>query len=397
MGNFDAEVDGGTSLMTTKKRITFFMDALHGGGAEKVVVNLLQGLAQRDEFDLDLVLATMEGPYLDLVPPQVRIVDLKKGRVLTSVLLLKNYLQQYRPWALIGNMGHVNVVATLAKELSGIQTRLLLVEHNNLSANKTRLKRAKLVPYFMRLLYPRADVVAGVSAGVAQDLEQQLKLKKTVEVLYNPVVNEDLIIKSQANLDHPWFGADTPPVFLAVGRLNPQKDFPNLLNAFARVRKQQPARLIILGEGQERQKLATIIDDLGIGEDVSLPGFVKNPYAFMTKANCLVLSSRDEGLPTVLIEAMACGCPVVATDCPSGPDEILDYGTYGSLVPVADFEALAEAMLQTLSNPLAKATLVERANCYSTDKVVDRYLSLLDDCQKQQDIAAPIGSGDSRV
>lgn len=363
--------------MTTKKRITFFMDALHGGGAEKAVVNLLKGLAKRDEFDLDLVLATLEGPYLELVPQQVRIVDLNKGRVLTSVLPLKRYLQHNRPWALIGNMGHVNVVATMAKELSGIKTCLLLVEQNNLSANKTRLKRAKLVPYFMRLLYPRADLVAGVSAGVAEDLQHQLKLKKTVEVLHNPVVNEDLIARSQANLDHPWFADNTPPVFLAVGRLNPQKDFSNLLNAFAKVRKQKQARLVILGEGEERQKLTKLVEDLGISEDVLMPGFVENPYAFMTKANCFVLSSRNEGLPTVLIEAMACGCPVVATDCPSGPDEILDRGKYGSLVSVKNSEALSRAMLETLANPLSKNALIERASIYSTEKVVDRYLSLL--------------------
>jgi glycosyltransferase involved in cell wall biosynthesis len=364
--------------MTPKKKITFFMDALHGGGAEKVVVNLLKGLAQRDEFDLDLVLATLEGPYLDQVPPEVQIIDLNKGRVITAILPLMNYLKKNRPWALIGNMGHVNIVASMARELAQIQTRLLLVEHNNLSANKSNLLRAKLVPSFMKLLYPRANAVAAVSGGVARDLEQQLGLEKeTVKVLYNPVVNEDLISQSQADLEHPWFAENSPPVFLAVGRLNPQKDFPNLLRAFAQVRQQKSARLIILGEGQERRKLEKIIDSLGIGEDVLMPGFVKNPYAYMKRASCLVLSSRDEGLPTVLIEAMACGCPVLSTNCPSGPDEILDNGIYGLLVPIENSEALAAAMLETLENTLPKASLTERAKQYSTDQVVNTYLSLL--------------------
>ncbi len=365
--------------MNNKKRITFFMDALHGGGAEKAVVNLLKGLAQRDEFDLDLVLATKEGPYLDLVPKEVRIIDLKKSRAITATFPLMSYLKQNRPWALIGNMGHVNVVATLAKELAQIKTKLVLVEQNTISANKNKPKRAELVHLFMKWLYPRADVVAGVSAGVARDLEQQLGLgKETVKVLNNPVVNEDLITRSQAEVDHPWFAVDTPPVFLAVGRLNSQKDFPNLLNAFALVRKQQNARLIILGEGEERQSLEAIIDNLGIGEDVLMPGFVKNPYAYMGQANCFVLSSRQEGLPTVLIEAMACGCPVVATDCPSGPDEILDGGVYGPLVPIEDSHALAQGMLKIINNSPSTELLMQRANEYSTDKVVSTYLSLLE-------------------
>ena len=230
----------------------------------------------------------------------------------------------------------------------------------------------------MKWFYPRADAVAGVSAGVARDLEQQLGLEvETVKVLNNPVVNEDLITRSQATLEHPWFAPDAPQVFLAVGRLNSQKDFPNLLDAFALVRQQRDARLIILGEGSQRQQLETMIDSLGIKESVLLPGFIKNPYAYMKQSSCFVLSSRQEGLPTVLIEAMACGCPVVATNCPSGPDEILDGGTYGSLVPIENSQALAQAMLDTLEHPPKQEVLMQRANEYSTEKVVDTYLSLL--------------------
>lgn len=354
------------------------MDALHGGGAEKAVVNLLKGLSERDEFNLDLVVSALEGPYLDQVPKQVRIIDLNKGRVITSILPLANYLKKNRPWALIGNMGHVNIVASLATELSRIQTRLVLVEHNTLSVSKNNLLRAKLVPYFMKFLYPRANAIVGVSAGVARDLEQQLGLgKETVIVLNNPVVNKDLMFDSQADFEHPWFAENSPPVFLAVGRLKQQKDFPNLLHAFALVRKQKLARLIILGEGEEHQTLKKIIDSLGIGKDVLLPGFVKNPYVYMKRANCFVLSSKHEGLPTVLIESMACGCPIVATNCPSGSDEILDNGTYGLLVPIENSKALAKGMLKTLQNHPRKEILMQRANEYSTKKVVANYLSLL--------------------
>ena len=364
--------------MIARKRIAFFMDALHGGGAEKVVVNLLEGLVKQDKFDLDLILATKEGPYLDRVPEQVRIIDLQKDRAVTATLPLMRYLRQNQPWVLIGNMGHVNVVASIAKELARTKTRLLLVEHNTLSVSKTNLKRAKLVRLLMKWLYPRANAIAGVSIGVAQDLEQQLELNRKVKVLNNPVVNEALIAQSQADLKHPWFSADLPPVFLAVGRLDRQKDFSNLLHAFALVKKQKDARLIILGEGSEREKLEAIVEDLNLKEDVLLPGFVKNPYAYMKRASCFVLSSKYEGLPTVLIEAMACGCPVVATNCPSGPDEILEHGTYGALVPVGDSKALAKAMIETLENSPKTELLMQRSHEYSTEKVVATYLSLLD-------------------
>ncbi len=361
----------------TKKRITFFLDALHGGGAEKVVVNMLQGLSKKD-FILDLVLAKLEGPYLDMVPKEVNIVDLGTGRAIKSIFPLASYLRKNQPWALIANMGHVNVVAAMAKELSKISTRLVLVEHNNISAYPNTLLRAKLIKPLAKWLYPRADVVAGVSVGVARDIEYQYGLAEgSAKVINNPVIDEELFVKATATLEHSWFQDSQIPVFLAVGRLTEQKDFSNLLQAFALLRAKRAARLIILGEGEDRAKLEAKIERLGIVEDVLMPGFVANPYAYMSHASALVLSSRSEGLPTVLIEAMGCGCPVVATNCPSGPDEILDGGRYGILVPVANSPALSEAMLQVLDSRISQDVLIERARYFSTDKVVAKFLELL--------------------
>jgi glycosyltransferase involved in cell wall biosynthesis len=166
-------------------------------------------------------------------------------------------------------------------------------------------------------------------------------------------------------------------VLVAVGRLHEQKDFQTLLRAFALVRARRSARLIILGEGPERPALEAGVAKLGLTEDVDLPGFVPNPYAFMAGASQFVLSSRYEGLPTVLIEAMACGCPVVSTDCPSGPGEILDNGKYGRLVPVGDAAALAEAMEATLDAPPPAAELKARADLFHIDRVIDSYRRLL--------------------
>jgi glycosyltransferase involved in cell wall biosynthesis len=365
----------------TKKRITFFQDALRGGGAEKAVVNMLQGLSKKD-FILDLVLAKLEGPYLDMVPKEVNIIDLGTDRAMKSIFPLVSYLRKNRPWALIANMGHVNIAAVIAKELSGISTRLILVEQNNISAHPTSLPRAKLLKPFAKVLYPRAEVVAGVSAGVARDIEYQYGLAPgRAQVINNPVVDEALFIKAQATPDHPWFQDREIPVFLAVGRLTEQKDFLNLLQAFALLRARQPARLIILGEGEDRAKLEAEVDRLGLKTDVLLPGFTANPYSYMSQAAALVLSSREEGLPTVLIEAMGCGCQIVSTDCPSGPDEILENGKYGILVPVANSMALSEAMFKVLDSDIPKAALIARAQYFSTDKVVANLLEILHSLQ----------------
>ncbi len=356
-----------------QKRIAFFLPSLAGGGAERVAVNLLQGMVKRD-VPLDLILASAEGPYLKQVPEQVRLIDLGVGRVMKAVLPLARYLKENQPIALLSHMNHTNVSAILARDFAGTKTRLVLVEHNTLSFSKSKLFRSKLVPPFMKWLYPRADVIVGVSQGVVEDLECKMGFEPgKVRVVYNPVVDRELIAKAKSSLDNPCFQPGNPPVFLAVGRLTEQKDFLTLIKAFALLRKQRPARLIILGEGECRSELEAMIKTLEISEDVSLPGFVQNPYAYMSHASAFVLSSRHEGLPTVLIEAMACGCPVVATDCPSGPKEILESGKYGSLVAIGNSVALADAMIQTLEVPVSRDVLVERGMYFSNERAVSEY------------------------
>ncbi len=360
------------------KRIAFFIPTLHGGGAEKVVINLLKVL-QHQNLALDLVIATAEGPYLTQIPQSVRTIDLATGRVIKAILPLAKYLQNNRPQALISNMSHANLVAVVANKLSRFKTQVILVEHNTLSASQTKLLRAKPFPLLMRSIYPYADKIVGVSQAVSQDLELKLDLPKdTVETIYNPVVNKELLTLASAPLNHPWFKENTIPVFLAVGRLTPQKDFVTLIKAFALVRKQVMARLIVLGEGECRSELETTIARLNLQQDVALPGFIDNPYAYMSRANCLILSSRWEGLGNVLIEAMACGCPVVATDCPSGPQEILASGKYGSLVPVGHPQELSAAMLQTLKTPTKKDLLIERAKYFTVERAASKYLKLID-------------------
>jgi glycosyltransferase involved in cell wall biosynthesis len=225
--------------------------------------------------------------------------------------------------------------------------------------------------------YPWADAVTAVSEGVAVDLVRAAKLSPShVQVIYNPIVTPDLQKKSESLLEHPWFRTGEPPVVLGVGRLTAQKAFSVLIEAFAKVRKSQPARLLILGEGEERPMLEALTKELGIEQDVNLPGFVSNPYSYMAHAALFVLSSRWEGLPTVLVEAMSLRTPVIATDCPSGPREILRNGQYGQLVPVDDPGALALAIQNFLTD---RGTCPEEESWkpFELDFVTDQYLHLL--------------------
>ncbi|MBE9044415.1 glycosyltransferase [Pleurocapsales cyanobacterium LEGE 10410] len=360
----------------SQPRIAFFLPNLFGGGAERVSINLLKGMVEH-ELILDLVLGIAEGSFLAQVPPQVNLINLKSPRVAFALLPLIKYLRTVRPDAILSHLGHANVIALLAKKLAGVNTSIVVVEHNTLSVSDLTSFRAKVTPWFMKQLYPSAEAIIGVSQGVSQDLEMQLGLAQgAVTTVYNPALDRELPTKAIAPVAHPWLGSKLP-VFLAVGRLTFQKDFVNLLRAFALVRQQRPARLIILGEGELRTELEQLAVSLGVQEDVSLPGFASNPYGYMSRVSAFVLSSRYEGLPTAVIEAMACGCPVVATDCPSGPEEILAAGVYGRLVPVQDSKSLAEAMLATLELPTATDSLKQRANLFSTEQIVPQYLEIL--------------------
>ncbi|RTH32330.1 glycosyl transferase [Thermus scotoductus] len=356
-------------------RLALFLPSLRGGGAERVMVHLARGFAERG-FQVDLVLAKAEGPYLAEVPPSVRVVDLRASRVLFSLPGLVRYLRKERPHALLSALDHANVIVCLAHRLARVPSRLVISEHNTLSASRPQNARGRLLPWFMRWTYPWADAVIAVSQGVAEDLIHLTGLpREKIQVIYNPVVTPELFAKAREPLDHPWLASGEPPVILGVGRLTEQKDFPTLIRAFALVRAQRPARLMILGEGELRPQLEALVHELGLQDDVALPGFVENPYAYMARAAVFVLSSRREGFGNVLVEAMACGTPVVSTDCPSGPREILDHGKYGRLVPVGDVKSLAESILKAMDEPPYRD--LSRVAEFTLEKSLERYGAVL--------------------
>jgi glycosyltransferase involved in cell wall biosynthesis len=359
-------------------RIAIYLPSLRGGGAERVMVTLANGFAARG-FAVDLVLAKAEGPYLKDVASTVRVVDLDSPRTLLSLPGLVRYLRRERPVSMLSALNHANVVAVAAKQLARVPMRLVVSERNTLSVSNrgSRALRVRLLPWLMRGAYRRADGVVTVSAGVADDLVAALDLpRKHVRVIYNPMVTDTLLAQSKLPLSHSWLAPDQPPLVLAVGRLTPQKDFRTLIHGFARLRQARPVRLVILGDGEQRGELEAIVGELGLSQDVALPGFVDNPFAWMRQASLFVLSSAWEGLPGVLIQAMACGAPVVSTDCPSGPAEILENGRWGRLVPVGDAEALAVAMAATLDER-EHPDVAARAMDFGVEQAVDAYLAAL--------------------
>lgn len=358
--------------------IALYIPSLRGGGAERAMLTVANGLADRG-LGVDLVLVSAEGPYLREVSKDVRLVDLHSGRVLSSLPGLVRYLRKERPKALLSALNHANVMAIMARRLANVPTRLVVSERSTVSraASQSQTLRQRCMLPLMRWSYRKADAVVAVSEGVADDLAFAISLPRArIDVIYNPVVTPDLETRAAEPVDHPWVGSEKPPVILAVGRLTPAKDYPTLIRAFAKVRSKHDCRLVILGEGELRVSLEALVSALGIDDSVQLPGFVENPFAWMRQASLFVLSSAWEGLPNVLIQAMACGTPVVSTDCPSGPREILEGGEWGVLVPVGNSTALAAAISAELEAP-AQCNVRERAAHFDVDIALQSYINVL--------------------
>jgi glycosyltransferase involved in cell wall biosynthesis len=351
---------------------------MDGGGAERAMAKLAAGIADRG-FDVDLVLSDASGHYLAEVPPEVRIVNLHAGRVLASLPGLVRYLRRERPAAMLTSMNYVNVVGIWARALARVDTRLVVNEQNALSleAAHSPRRRHRMLPRLIGRFYPWADRIVSVARGTADDLSRTAGLpRERIDVVHNPIVTPELKQLADASLDHPWFRPGEPPVVVSVGRLAEQKDFGTLLRAFAQVRQDRDARLVILGEGPERGSLEALVTELGLDGAAALPGWVQNPYPWMKGAGAYVLSSRWEGLPSVLIEALSCGVPIVATDCLSGPQEILDGGRHGLLVDVGDVDGLARGIRSALAGEVP-APAPESWRPYEQEFVVSRYLEVL--------------------
>ncbi|MBW2174070.1 MAG: glycosyltransferase, partial [Deltaproteobacteria bacterium] len=293
-----------------------------------MIVNLCEGLMAFD-CQVDLVVVKAESVHLDSLPSTVNLVKLSTSHTISSLPSLVSYLRREQPVALLAAKDRANQVAILARHLPGVSTRVVVRMGTTVSAalaGKSQMQ--KWLWYLpMRLIYPLADAIVAVSHGVAEDLSKITGLPiDRIQVIPNPVIVPRLATLAGHSVAHPWFNENQVPVILGVGRLTRQKDFPTLIKAFATVRAERPCHLVIIGEGRDRPALERLAAGLGIEDDVDLPGFAENPYAYMSRAALFVLSSLWEGSPNVLTEALSLGVPVVSTDCPSGPSEILAGG-----------------------------------------------------------------------
>jgi glycosyltransferase involved in cell wall biosynthesis len=349
------------------------------GGIGKMRVRLAEEFARRG-IALDLLLADTNSPYLDGLSSGVRVVDLHTSHALFSLPGLIRYLRRERPDLVLTQRIRVNVAALRARRLAGVKVPVWTTFNTNESAQLASLRPAKSRKHLalLKRWYPRNDGFISVGDGVADDAARLIGIpRERIATVYNPTVMPDLAERAAEPLDHPWFAPGTPPVVLAIGRLEPQKDFPTLLDAFALLHAQRPCRLVVLGEGRLRNALLTKAEHLGLAEEIQLPGFVDNPYAWLSRAALFALSSRWEGIANALVEAMACGTPVVATNCPNGPEEVLEGGRHGPLVPVGDARALAAAMDAVLDAPPPADRLRAATTRFTLKESAARYLQVL--------------------
>lgn len=344
------------------------------GGLERLVVSIGNEFVARGH-DVEFVrVRGGEIPYPAELSPGVRVTELKTRSKLDGMFKTAAWMRRERPEALLTLKDHSAQLCIMARRIARVPIRVVPVVSNMLSYVARRPFQRRLV----RRLYPSADRVVALSEGVAEDLDQTFGVpRRMIDVIYQPVVTPDMDARAGQPVDHPWFRETGEiPVVLGTGRLTHQKNFELLIEAFAGLRADRPARLVILGEGVERQSLERKARDLGVSEWVDLPGAVPDPVPYMRASGVFVLSSRYEGFGNVVAEALAAGAPVVSVNCPSGPAEILDNGRWGRLVPMDDPEALAQAMAQTLDGNAPRVPS-ESLDRFRVPVVASQYLNAL--------------------
>ena len=371
--------------MTThhQKHFALLLPDLSGGGAERMMLHVAQGLADLGHR-IDLVLVRARGEYLHHVPDNVNLVDLSCSRMLAAFKPVTQYIRTHQPDVLLSSLTGTNILALTARKLAKAHTRVVIRQASIASHERRhsphRIFRlaGRLIPW----LYPCADAIVAISHGVKADLADNFKIKPDkVTVIYNPVLSAADLDTQHPTPNDPWFQRGQPPVITGAGRLTPVKGFTTLLQAFAIVRQNRRARLMIFGEGPQRPELQSLANQLDIADDFRLPGFVPDLRDHLVHAAAFVFSSHAEGFGNVLVEAMSTGTPVISTDCPGGPTEILQNGRLGPLVPVGDPSHMAHAIIHALDNPMEPDTLKRRASDFTTDKILPQYTQLiLDQC-----------------
>ncbi len=359
--------------------IAIVIPNLCGGGAERLHVNLAHDWFARG-FSVEFILMRKEGELLSLLAPEITVTDLGVGNIRNVILPLASYLRKSRPNVILAAMWPLTSAVVLSWLLSGRTGRLIISDHEHLS--RSYLGQCRVNPYYLKNLirytYPLANGAVAVSQGVKDDLCALGSLpSRKVMVIYNPAAIGVSPIRESSEVSDGLWGNDYHYHILAVGRLSVQKDYKTLIKAFSLLPLYLHAKLVILGEGSLKDELKEFVVELGFQERVSMPGFVSDPYPWFLSADLFVLSSLWEGFGNVIVEALECGVPVVSTNCPSGPSEILENGRYGKLVPVSDSVALASAMVESLTQKHDREALMQRAQDFSVQKISDQYLAYM--------------------
>lgn len=357
------------------QRIVLFIGSLSVGGAERVTVNLANQLAENG-YEVEILVITEHGELVDEIASGVDFFVLSVDQMRWAAIPLARYLRRTRPEVLISFLTEANIMAIIAARMARASTITIATEHSTQSGKSGWPAKRDMT--LAKHTYQFADHIVGVSNGVSEDVRKWARVPDDkVITIYNPVVTEEQIGTTYDPPSHRWFQDEDIEVVLTVGRHVKEKDYPTLIRAFSQLlESRKNVRLVMLGEGKLTPEYESLVEELGIKGKVWMPGLVTPPYPYMTHADVFALSSRVEGLSLVLIEAMACGTPVVSTDCPSGPSEVLVNGEYGELVPVGDPNSLKRALVRALEDPVDPESLRQRARDFSVDKAAKEYEKL---------------------
>lgn len=357
------------------KTVCLFIGDLTIGGAQRVVVNLAKGFSQ-EGYNVEIVLLKKNGELLAQVPKSVNVIELSTDKIRWCAIPLVRYLKSSNPDTLISFLTGANIMAIIGNRLAGRPSQTIITEHS-IKSERNR-KSTKRDMFLAKYTYKYADDIVGVSNGVIRDIHSWTGIPiSDLSVVYNPVVEDGMDKKNYIPPTHPWFTDPHIPIILSVGRHSSEKDYSTLIQAFSEVTSKIDARLVLLGGGELTAEYRQLAQNLGIENDLFMPGWVSNPYPYMAYSDVFALSSRVEGLSNVLIEAMNFGTPVVSTDCPTGPSEILKNGQLGPLVPVGDETALADAILNVLDDPISPDILQVRASKFSINTAVNQYKEIM--------------------
>ena len=332
-------------------------------------------------FDVDvLITSNTRQDRIELIPPEVNIITLNSPRLIALPILMASYLKKEKPDILFSGGPIGNCMILMARTLSLTSTKIFITEHSTPSLDVPEVSNQKIrsiLPYLMKKLYPKADEIIAVSKTVAEDLSQYISYPiQNIQVIYNPVVSDELIQKSKEPISHPWFANRHTPIITYVGRLVPLKNIPLLIEAFSIVNKTNPCKLLIIGEGAELDSLVSRVERLQLEDKVEFMGHCENPYPFIRQSDLLILTSKWEGLPTVIIEALACNTQVVATNNLGGAAEILDQGKYGILA-ANDSQSLANAITSIITKNISFSALEQRAQIFNTKVSGSHYIELI--------------------